>query len=144
MVGAGLVGGKLHLIAGSFPAGLLTAPLHIAVGVLHIGGKGHLVAYRGRVGSTDGDGGRVSLHGDFDLRGGEGAVDLDARLDGVLARIGAGEGEGAAVCGGEADRAGEGVFAGADPFLCGVLRGIGGIGEDGEVVGSVGGGVVDR
>ena len=97
MVGAGLVGGKLHLIAGSFPAGLLTAPLHIAVGVLHIGGKGHLVAYRGRVGSTDGDGGRVSLHGDFDLRGGEGAVDLDARLDGVLARIGAGEGEGAAV-----------------------------------------------
>ena len=97
MVGAGLVGGKLHLIAGSFPAGLLTAPLHIAVGVLHIGGKGHLVAYRGRVGSTDGDGGRVSLHGDFDLRGGEGAVDLDARLDGVLARVGAGEGEGAAV-----------------------------------------------
>ena len=45
---------------------------------------------------------------------------------------------------GEADRAGEGVFAGADPFLCGVLRGIGGSGEDGEVVGSVGGGVVDR
>ena len=97
MVGAGLVGGKLHLIAGSFPAGLLTAPLHIAVGVLHIGGKGHLVAYRGRVRSTDGNGGRVSLHGDFDLRGGEGTVDLDARLDGVLARVGAGEGEGAAV-----------------------------------------------
>ena len=35
-------------------------------------------------------------------------------------------------------------LAGADPFLCGVLRGIGGSGEDGEVVGSVGGGVVDR
>ena len=52
---------------------------------------------RDSVRSTDGDGGRVSLHGDFDLRGGEGAVDLDARLDGVLARVGAGEGEGAAV-----------------------------------------------
>ena len=53
------------------------------------------------------------------------------------------EGEGAAVCGGEADCAGEGVFAGADPFVCGVLCGIGGSGEDGEVVGSVGGGVAD-
>ena len=36
------------------------------------------------------------------------------------------------------------VFAGADPFVCGVLCGIGGSGEDGEVVGSVVGGVVDR
>ena len=45
---------------------------------------------------------------------------------------------------GEADGAGEGVYEGADSFLCGVLCGIGGSGEDGEVVGSVVGGVVDR
>ena len=97
-IGAGGIGAEGGGVTAGSPAAAIAAPGGVAVGVGNVGGQGDALTGVDLVGAVgDGNGGRVSLHGHLELGAGVGAVDLNARFDGVGTGVVALEGVGAAV-----------------------------------------------